>query len=378
VVSRQLVSDVPVGVFLSGGVDSSLLTLAATEVSGKAIDTFTIAYDEKEFDEGPFAREVAARAGSRHHEIKVGPKDLLNLIQDMPIFFDQPFADPTLLPSLILAKEARKVVTVGLSGDGGDELFFGYPYQRALQSMQRFRHTPLVLRKLVLGLASIPAHTLPTRLLQQWRKLNEILRYRNDSELLQYFIGTIGPVSLGRLEKLICGYTLSDKTQFYKMVQEISDLPWLQQVEQTFLRTFMCDTVLTKTDRTGMAYGLEGRVPFLDDEMVNFSANLPDHYKFRKGPSKYLLRKLLQTKMPGDLAFRKKRGFSIPLREWLNSDLRPLMDEYLDETRLTRDGLFDAKEVSRLVKEYRSGYANHSHLLFSFITFQLWKERYEV
>ncbi len=376
VVARQLESDVPVGCFLSGGIDSSLLALTQAALTTQPIDTFTIAYREREFDESQFAREVARAIGSRHHEITVTAPDLISLVSDMPDHFDQPFADPTLLPTLILARGAREHVTVALSGDGADELFFGYPYQRALMRLAAFSRLPRSVRGTALKIARPLGRLLNHEKAQQWRKLMDVLHHTSEPELFQNFIGTIGPLRADRMAKLVPGASHSAPVPFESFWPELAGLDWRAKIDQVFLRTFLTDTVLTKTDRAGMAYGLEARVPFLDDQMVDFSARLPFEFKSRPGQSKYLLRRLLASKLPGNLAQRRKQGFSIPLRDWLRSEMRPLLKECLDPARLRKQGLLDADEVGRLVDEHLNVRANHSHLLFSLMTFQLWKERY--
>ena len=376
VVRRQIESDVPIGCFLSGGIDSSLLACAYSELGLGPIETFTISYGEKEFDEGGFASEVAKSIGSKHHDIPVVPKDLLSLVSDIPLFYDQPFADPTLLPTLVLAKKTKAHVTVALSGDGGDELFFGYTYQRALRAMEKFSTLPTSLRKILVSSVAPFGALLGNQRSQQFKKLCDILRFKNEAELFEYFIGTIGPLPWERLRSLLKEPVSATYSPFAPFLNELGDVPWNAKIDQVFLRTFLTDTVLTKTDRAGMAYGLEARVPFLDNEMVDFSTRLPFEYKLRHGKSKYLLRKLLAKKLPGELSNRRKQGFSIPLRDWFRSELRPLLDTYLNAERIDRENIFSPREVTCLVKEHLENRANHSHLLFSLVSFQLWKERF--
>ncbi len=380
VVKRQRVSDVPLGCLLSGGIDSSLLTMACASSNGSPIETFSIGYRETEFDETPYAREVAEAFGTRHRELIVGPEDLRGLIADVPTFFDQPFADPTLLPSLLLAKFARERVTVALSGDGGDELFFGYTHHQALYHLRRVAGLPAGLRRAVFAAADGLLGILPTQALglavQQARKASQILQFRDEAELFSYFIGTIGPMRLDRLAEIVVEKPDLSRPFFEGILQELHGLPWQEKIDQIFLRSFLPDTVLAKTDRAGMAYGLEARVPFLDDEMVAFSARLPFEFKFRGGTKKYLLRRLLARRLPGRISRRSKQGFSIPLREWFRGELKYLLDEHLDETRLGREGYFEPRAVRRLVDEHLGKRANHSHLLWSLVSFQMWQARY--
>ncbi|MCM2280120.1 MAG: asparagine synthase (glutamine-hydrolyzing) [Oligoflexia bacterium] len=384
-VRRQLVSDVPVGCFLSGGVDSSLL-IAACGASGSAIETFSIGYREKEYDETGYARQVAEAFGTRHHELVAGPRDYIDLVPEVPEFFDQPFADPTLLSSVLLARFARERVKVALSGDGGDELFFGYPYQRALLHLWPVEALPGAARRALFGAAGRLLSGLGNlgargRSLQQAMKLADILRFESQAELIQSFIGTVGPLPLARLAELVPGDFGLEGPYHGPLIESLAGLPRDQRITQVYLRTFLVDTVLAKTDRATMACGLEARVPFLDREMAAFAARVPFELKLRRGILKYLPRRLLAGKfrergLPTDLAWRAKQGFSIPLREWLRTDLKYLVDEYLDEERLRREGLFAPKAVRGLVREHLQERANHSHLLWSLISFRMWKERH--
>jgi asparagine synthase (glutamine-hydrolysing) len=385
-VERQLVSDVPVGCFLSGGIDSSLL-LMACEKLGRKMETFTIGYQERESDESPFAREIARAfgGGGRHHEWIAKPSDFFGLIPDVPRYFDQPFADPTLLSSLLLSRFAREHVTVALSGDGGDELFFGYSQHAAILFLRSLRHVPFAARSRFFGGVDRLGEALgglhPR--VHQGRKLAQILQFSGEAELLQYFVGTIGPLPRKELAGLIAQPVDAASLPFDAHLAELAGAkPW-ERIAQTFVRTFLVDTVLAKTDRAGMAFGLEARVPFLDDEMTAFSSRLPLSANFRGGSGKRLLRDLLARKLEEKglstaISARPKQGFSIPLKSWLRGELRYLLDEYLGVERLKKEGHFNATGVASLVSEHLSGRANHSHLLWSLISFELWLERYRV
>ena len=383
-VERQLVSDVPIGCFLSGGIDSSLLTSAYTEVANRTqpIQTFSIGYREVEFDESSHAREIAKLFGTEHFEWIAQPKDFFELIPKLPELSDQPLGDPTLISSLLLARFAKEKVTVALSGDGGDELFYGYPHQRALLALEKLAILPKSLREKALKLLD-PLFKWGThqRAIQRGQKLSDILAFDSRAELFQSFIGTIGPLRPNRLAGLILAPVQIEPAYFTSLLEEIQALKSEDQITQVFLRTFLVDTVLAKTDRAGMAFGLEARVPFLDHELVEFSTRVPQQFKLRNGQSKYLLRKLLAKKMQArngkiDLSRRKKQGFSIPMRDWLRGDLKYLLDQYLEPEKIKREGIFSAPNVERLVQEHLSNRANHSHLLWSLINFQLWRERY--
>ncbi len=376
----QMVSDVPVGCLLSGGVDSSLLTMAGAAHNGR-LKTFSIGYKESEFDETPYAREVAQAFSTDHHELIVGPEDLLKLLPDVPRYYDQPLADPTLLPTLLLCRFAREHVTVALSGDGGDELFFGYTFQKTLKRLAWLSPVPGPLRRRTLSLLDAALGSSPVSLGrrgQMLRKAMQILQFRNEDEMFAYFIGTIGPMRLDRLAGLLAQPPAAGTPLLADVLAPLAGLPAESKIEQVFVRSFLLDTVLAKTDRASMAFGLEGRVPFLGDAMVEFAARLPFGMKLNGAVKKYLPRRLLQKHLPGRISARRKMGFSVPMRDWLRGPLRPLLAEYLDADRLRREGYFDPAAVNALVQEHVAARANHSHVLWSLVSFEMWKERYEV
>ena len=377
---RQVISDVPVGCFLSGGIDSSLLVAYYSQINSKPITTFAIGYKETEFDESYYAKIVADKFKTKHHEIIIGAKDMFDIIPEIPIFYDQPFSDPTLMPTILLAKFAKEHVTVALSGDGGDELFFGYVYHEMLYKMQLLKKIPHIIRRglfeslrQVIGICM--RGRIPLRL-QQIRKFLEIMQFRDSSEFLQYFVGTIGPLRMDRISKLVIGDIDISSSLYSPMVTDMSEQKWSEKIEQVFIKTFMLDTVLQKTDRASMAHSLEVRVPFLDNKLLEFSARVPFSYKYKNGTKKYILRQLLKEKLPPEIVDRKKQGFSIPLREWLRGDLKYLVEEYLNPAKLKNDGFLDPSEVSIVIEEHMKNRANNSHLIWSMICFGLWKERY--
>ena len=379
-VKRQSISDVPVGIFLSGGIDSSLLTTSYLENVGKSISTFSIKYKESEFDESSYAQIVAQHLHTDHHEILVEPKDLFNQIPSIPKFFDQPFSDPTMLPTMFLCEQAKKKITVALSGDGGDELFFGYTYQQMMLHLNALRHLPSPLRSTVLKLLKNSIQCIPGKLpitLQQICKFCDILSFENSEEFCMYFIGTIGPMHMNRLKQIVNLPGLNHTKHYHELLQNFNHENLFHQIERLFQSTFLPDTVLQKTDRASMAFGLEARVPFLDNDLFDFSRNLNPGLKYKNGIKKYLLRKLLAKKLPPIIANRKKQGFSIPMRQWIKTDLKYLLDIYLDQT-LKSDPYLNPVEIKKLVYEHLQNRANHNHLLWSLIVYQMWKEHYSI
>lgn len=390
-VDRQRVSDVPVGCFLSGGIDSSLIAIAYSELGDRGIETFSVGYAVNDFDETPFARTVAQAVGTQHHELFLRAQDMVGLIPEVPIFFDQPLGDPSLLSTLLLARMARSRVSVALSGDGGDELFFGYPHQRILLGLKSLgtwvprrgiRQAERVMETLqMLGLRS------PN--LGRLRKACEVFQFADPAEAYESWIGVIGPLRRERIFRLLSAPLphRQEEPWLAPLLASLSHLPEEERISEVFQRTFLLDTVLAKTDRATMAYGLEGRVPLLDDRVAQFSSELPFELKLRGGQiattssGKYLLRRLLAKKLKArgvgpELSLRPKKGFSIPLGSWLKTDLKYLLDEYLNPARLKREGFFESAEVKLCIDEHLSGSVDRSHLLWTLLSFQLWRERY--
>jgi asparagine synthase (glutamine-hydrolysing) len=378
-VKRQSVADVPVGCFLSGGIDSTLLLAAYASKNPRPLDTFTIGYTEKEFDERKAAALAALAFGSRHHEILLGPKDFLDLIPRLPEFLDQPLADPTLLPSMLLSQRTREHVTVAFSGDGGDELFLGYTYQKALLEMERYLCLPKFLRQglfraLELGFSAMN-QGIRSHGLNQLIKLAQILQYETEVEKYQYFIGTIGPLPFRELRALVPGGKPVNDAGYAEILAGAGSPE--EKVSRVFQQTFLIDTALTKSDRASMAYGLETRVPLLDNEFVSAAQKVSYSLKLHRGRKKHILRELLRRQLPEavapELCDRPKQGFSVPLRDWLRKDLSFLLKEFLSEEKIRREGIFNERMVQQLVQEHLSGRKNNSHLLWSLLCFEQWR-----
>jgi asparagine synthase (glutamine-hydrolysing) len=378
VIRRQLVSDVPVGCFLSGGIDSSLICYYHAKVSSSKIKTFTIGYQEKEFDESIHAKEISRLLGTEHFELILKPKDLLAEIDNLPRYFDHPFADPTMLSSLLLARHASKEVKVVFSGDGGDELFFGYQYQKMILQALPYLKIPSFFRQALS--ATIESLLSPlsrnSLLFQRVRKFCEIFAAKDQAEFMQYFIGTIGPVKVSRINSLLKAPVQTTTLPLITSIAETMKDDELK-ISELFLKTFLVNCALQKNDRSSMAFGLEARVPFLDNEMVEFAKTLPFDYIYRSNSSKHILRTLFYNKVPSALAHRKKQGFSIPLREWLRSELREVVEDYLGES-LKTDPNLNFNETRKVIEEHMDNRANHSHLIWSLLMYRMWSKEYKL
>lgn len=375
-VQLQLVADVPVGCFLSGGIDSSLLAAAAKEFGD--VKTFSIGFHEAQYNERRYAKLVAQKFETEHHEFLFSSSDILRDFESSFEFMDAPLADPAFIPTLHLSKETKKKVTVAFSGDGGDELFFGYPHQRLMKSLYSIQKIPSILRNpALLGMESLAScfSFLKIEKLAQGRKLLEALQVNSETEFLENFLGIFGPLKRTKLLQLVAGAKIQSRV--WELLKHLpASTTDTEKIELAFQSTFLMDTALAKTDRATMAHGLESRVPFLDHSLVELSKNIPIQWKSPHG-GKWILRSLLQEKLPGikdsSIHQRSKQGFQLPIKDWLKKDLADFLRD------LERDpGILDRKMVSDIISQHQKGTQNHSHLLWSMVVLKQWQKHYGV
>jgi len=342
-VKYRLISDVPYGTFLSGGIDSSLVTAAAQKVSNHQLKTFSIGFAESKFNESEYARQVARHLETDHHEFLLTENDALKMVDEMFDSYDEPFADSSAIPTMLVSKMARQQVTMTLSGDGGDELFHGYGMYKWAS---RLNHplTPLI-RK--------PAKFLLQNLNERYQRVSHLFEtieplsmkshlfsqeqyFFSENELTQLLNKPLQPNSVLNENPVIKARKLnaSESQAFFDMMY------------------YLPDDLLVKVDRASMHYSLENRVPLLDYRIVEFALNLDPHLKTKKNISKYLLKQVLYDYVPSGLFDRPKWGFSIPLNKWLKTDLKYLADEYLSEKRIKEAGFVKYPEVERLKNNY--------------------------
>lgn len=388
-VSDRLVSDVPLGALLSGGVDSSLIVSLMQKVNPSPARTFSIGFNETGHNEAPWAAKVAAHLGTEHTELCVTPRETLEVIPRLPEMYDEPFADSSAVPTALVCKMARSRVTVALSGDGGDEQFAGYVRYGTTQAMaSAFRRLPHSVRTLM---ARILEHT-PYRWVEKcylpWRDLlPQRFRVVNFPDKWQKLVGMVRKTDLPELYRTtICVWPEVDIRQLtgrplprgrYEMIFQGSNTrPIISQLMRVDQHTYLADAMLTKVDRASMATGLEVRVPLLDHRVVEYTSVLPDELKYRNGRGKYILRKLLARYVPESLFERPKMGFGLPVDRWLRRELRPLLADYLSEGRLRREGLFDERIVQQKMNEHLSGKVNHQHRLWALLMWEMWRERW--
>lgn len=375
-VESQMVSDVPLGVLLSGGLDSSTIAYYAQQVSKQKIKTFSIGFEEKTYDESAAARSVATLLGTDHHELVLSGSHMFNEVPNILNTLDEPLADQSYIPSTLLARLVRGEVTVALGGDGADELFAGYPtfladkflswYQRVPESVRNSLIEPLV--EALPVTEGYMSFDLKVKRFVRAASLNRVAAHQAWMEAFS---------------------TKEQNLLFSQSQQHSSYNPYQQSVESfsefsgevgnkllwVYARRYLCDQVLTKTDRSSMVYALELRAPFLDKDLVSFAFSLPYNYKWKGFRGKYVLRTLMDGKLPSSVVWGKKHGFAVPLQRWLKNELRPYMEDLLSADTLNRHKLFNSEYVARIIKEHCDGRANHTAKLWSLMAFQAWHRR---
>ncbi len=388
-VSDRLISDVPLGGLLSGGIDSSMVVALMQKVSNAPVKTFSIGFNEPGFNEAPWAAKVAEHLKTDHTAFYVTPGDALAVIPCLPEIYDEPFADSSAIPTLLVSKLARSRVTVALSGDGGDEQFAGYVRYWSTRAMaETFQRMPERIRNpLGSALAKIPVswvercympwrHFLPQRFSvanfpDKWRKLVDLMQGGDIQSLYRMTI-QLWPQDM--LWDLVHGNFVA--SQYEEAFKETKGWPILSRLMRVDQKTYLPDAMLTKVDRASMAVGLEVRVPLLDHRVVEFTSSLPDHLKYRKGRGKYLLRKLLSRYVPETLFERPKMGFGVPIERWFRGELKEMLSDYLSVDRLKKEGIFDPDLVDAQRKEHLSGRTNHCYRLWALLCWELWRERW--
>lgn len=388
-VSDRLISDVPLGALLSGGVDSSIVVALMQKVNRSPVRTFSIGFKEKGYNEAPWAGKIAKHLGTDHTELYVTSQDALHVISHLPQVYDEPFADSSAIPTFLVSRLTRDQVAVALSGDGGDEQFAGYARYWMTETMARhMNRIPPSARKLlhnslekipVYGLAPFyqaVRHCLPQRFRvenfpDKWQKLVSQLSH---SELSELYRMTVSIWSRDEIFNLTgCRVPPSTYEDVFSNTEHCSTLKKLLVADQL---TYLPDGMLTKVDRASMAASLEVRVPLLDHRVVEFTARLPNSYKCRNGKGKYLLTELLCKYVPRQLVERPKMGFGVPIAKWFRKELKELLHDYLSSERLKKEGRLDTKTVSRCLDEHQNGTANHQHRLWSLLMWEMWRERW--
>ena len=385
-VRQQMMADVPLGAFLSGGIDSSTVVALMQAQSTRPVKTFTIGFSEKSHNEAEHAKAVAQYLGTEHTELYVTPQQALDVIDLLPNLYCEPFSDSSQIPTLLISKLARQHVTVSLSGDGGDELFCGYNlYQLTSSLWRKLSLVPVPLRALAAkGIVSIsPA---------KWSYMAQIIpgaaRYSAAGDKLHKGAGvlasrTVDDLYLGMISHLRdpAEWVIGGKEPLTQLSRPHSDLNELNEVERMMALdavSYLPDDILVKVDRAAMSVSLESRVPLLDHRIVEFAWSLPLEYKLREGQSKWPLRQVLYRYVPRELIDRPKMGFGIPIDSWLRGPLRDWADALLDDSRLRSEGYFFPEPIRQKWAEHLSGKRNWAYLLWNILMFQAWLESNKV
>lgn len=374
-VRSRLVSDVPLGIFLSGGLDSS--AIAAIAARHGALDTFTVGFEESSFDERAYAREVSDRIGSTHHELVLTGDRMPGLAPRLGGLLDEPLGDASIIPTTLISDFARETVTVALGGDGGDEMFGGYPMHQA----HRVAPTARVLPSPVLRLLAAGARRLPVshRNFSFGFKASTFLKGAGAAPPLNHarWMCSFSPEEQRRLLTPNMWEAAGRGTAAFEPIESAwrrSDgAPPGARARHLDAVTYLPGDILTKVDRASMSASLEVRAPFLSPDVVQFAFSLPDGYHMRRLTGKRLLRDAVADLLPRDVLSRPKKGFGIPVARWLNGPLRELTDDLLSADALVGPGLFHPPEVQRLLREHRSGTRDHRKPLWTLLVFELWR-----
>ena len=387
-VREQMVADVPLGAFLSGGVDSSAVVALMQLQSTRSVKTFSIGFHESTFNEAPFAKAVAEHLGTDHTELYVTPEHALSVIPRLPEIYDEPFSDASQIPTFLVAELARSEVTVSLTGDGGDEVFGGYNrYFLGRRVWDAISRVPLPVRTQLSGLIRrvparfleramsfigplLPRDVAKTASADKLLKLAEILDAQSASEMY----GRL--VSHWRDAQSIVLGLARRAGQGWLGTRDNVDTPDLfMQMMFADLVTYLPDDILVKVDRAAMSVSLESRIPLLDHRVVEFAWTLPSEWKIRRREGKWLLRQILYKHVPKSLIERPKTGFGVPIGAWLRGPLRCWAEELLGESRLEAEGFFDSAPIRKKWDEHLSGRRNWEYYLWDVLMFQAWLER---
>jgi asparagine synthase (glutamine-hydrolysing) len=376
----RMVSDVPVGVFLSGGYDSACLTSILQKDRSEKLKTFTIGVPDIGLDESKYAKDVANYLGTDHYEYQCNEKDALELISDIPYYYDEPFGDQSAIPTTLVCKMARQQVTVALSADAGDEVFAGYNrYDYIMKYGNSLNKMPGFLRKSVSGMMGmISADNIPVmrnkyNFHNRYEKLKSILKDPTSKNIMlslsqQFDEKQIDKLLIQRIKTLETSFQSNDLLNQYH-----SPLSYMMAIDY---QTYLLDDILQKVDRAAMSVSLEGREPFLDHRIIEWAAQLPDNYKYFNGNKKYILKEIVHQYIPKELMDRPKMGFAIPIENWLTVDLKDKVFYYLDSKKIIIQGIFDVKSVEKLKSDFFLGKKEYALKIWYLLMFQMWYEKW--
>tara|TARA_R110000744_G_scaffold114652_2_gene214543 strand:- start:1041 stop:2957 length:1917 start_codon:yes stop_codon:yes gene_type:complete len=374
----RMVSDVPLGAFLSGGIDSSGVVAMMALNSDKPVKTCSIGFDEKRFNETEFAQIVADKYKTEHHEFTVH-QNVKDNLEEIVGYFDEPFADPSLVPTYFVSQLARSQVTVAIAGDGGDEVFAGYEKYTtdALENKLRERFPEALRKKLFPKLASVFAKSEHPLL----RKAKSLLTSLSLDPAMGFYV-TNSMIDDRLWERLASSDTKAKLGAYHPSEVTLENYhkadgkDHLSKILYTDMKTYLPGGILVKVDRMSMAHSLEVRAPLLDKDVIEFSATLPSNLKYRDGEKKFILKEAFKPVLPDDILYRKKMGFSVPLATWLRCEIKELTEDYLFSKSQGIQQYFDMDVVKQLWQQHQAEKADHSTVLWSMLMFQMWWFRY--
>lgn len=389
----RLISDVPVGVFLSGGVDSSLLTAMLQKNINSQLKTFSIGFYEDRYNEAKWAKKIADYLGTDHTEYYLSEKETLEIVPKLPEIYDEPFGDNSGIPTYLVSKLARQDVTVVLSADGGDELFWGYKrYREAMYFYDLLNNYPPIIKNVISKALSIispdkvdyvfrnikfllPNVRAVTDKYSMWRDMFLEGMNSNNLEMHRATQAKWKPDHLRALIKDSHYEPLFDES-FKDSFCRLRGHDFISQMLSADFKTYLCDDVLTKVDRATMSVGLESREPLLDHRLVQYAARIPSNLKNKNGESKYILKKVLEKYLPRELFDRPKKGFTAPIYHWLKGELQPLVKYYLGEETIRKDGIFNPKVVDHWLDKFYKSSSVNAERIWHLLMFQMWKEKW--
>ena len=385
-VRERMIADVDLGALLSGGIDSTTVVALMQSMSSRPVKTFCIGFHEPKYDEATHAAAIARHLGTEHTELYVTPEDSLDLIPRLPELYDEPFADPSQIPTLIVSRLARTRVTVALSGDGGDELFAGYNlYPRCLEQSGKWRYLPPRMRRgLARGMRRVATAPWLADPPQHGRvRHNARQKYAAKLSKRALLLHGASPVEVMAQKRANWDEPQDFVPGAHALPTVLSDeARWarvgdpLQAMMQVDIEGYLTDDILVKVDRASMAVALEVRCPLLDRRVLEFALSLPSSMRLGAGGGKLVLRALLARHVPRELTDRPKAGFGVPIARWVRGPLRDWVESLVDERRVREDGILDADNVQRVWRQHLSGSHNHERLLWSLLMFQAWKARW--
>lgn len=380
-VKRRLMSDVPLGVLLSGGIDSSTIVALMSEVSKQKIKTFTMGFEDKSFDEMKYARQVARLFNTRHYEQILQPHQTLALIPEITEILDEPFGDASIIPTFLISKFARKKITVGLGGDGGDELLAGYPTYQAHRLADYYEKVPEIVRRLLIEKAvkKMPVSFDNFSLDFEAKKFISGLPY---SSLIRHYVwlGSFSPQEIIQLLRPEAQEQIAQEEIFVDLIRYAEQFnlnkELIDQVMYLDLKLYLPDDILFKVDRASMACSLEVRAPFLDYKLVEFMASLPVEVKLKGLKSKYILKKAMEGILPDNVLNRKKKGFGMPVAKWISNELKPLVLDVFSEVKIKREGIFQSAYINQLLADHFAKRKDNRKQLWTLLIFELWRQKY--